>query len=133
MNAAHRFHIIDAKNPEKVWLTASTRAWAELKVDTFRPCYPYCDFQILDRGEADPMPPVTPTDIAEIRRAVDFLSAARMPDGRYQYFASETREHYAVSESDIADLGRQLLAGGFARDVYSVWCADTEAQIVGAR
>ena len=35
MNTAHRFWIFEEGNPSVLWLTASTREWAERKVAAF--------------------------------------------------------------------------------------------------
>jgi hypothetical protein len=52
--------------------------------------------------------------------------------GKVAYYADETGSWYVVDEDDVADLGRRLLSGDSGAeppaDIYSVWCAETDAE-----
>ena len=56
-----------------------------------------------------------------IEIAVTFLSAEEV-EGRHRYYADETQSYWLASESDMAELGRRIQAGG--QDIYSQWCND---------
>jgi hypothetical protein len=66
------------------------------------------------------------TEDAQIARAVEYLDAVKLADGRYAYYADETRRHYVVDASDIASLGDDLWLE--LNDAYSMWCAATESE-----
>jgi hypothetical protein len=55
-----------------------------------------------------------------VRLAVDHVHAVRLEDGRYAYYASETRAWYLVTEADLLALGTAMIAA--ERDAYSFWC-----------
>jgi hypothetical protein len=56
-----------------------------------------------------------------IKNAVEFLGAVES-DGRFVYFADETRSHYAVTQDEAALLGRMLVERPRST-AYSEWCA----------
>jgi hypothetical protein len=60
----------------------------------------------------------------QLAEGVERLHASRF-GGHYIYRADETGLDYTASESDVADLGRRLLAG--EEDAYSRWCAETDS------
>jgi hypothetical protein len=62
--------------------------------------------------------------VDHLAAGVALLNAMPYSDG-FAYYESGTRAWYAVSVSDVAELGRRLTADPRA---YSLWCAETQAR-----
>lgn len=62
-----------------------------------------------------------------LSRAAAEISAIRLDDGRWAYFADETRRYNVVDEDDVAKLYDYLVDvdPAIRRDAYSHWCAGT--------
>lgn len=65
------------------------------------------------------------TEAERIARAVARLSAVRLADGDYAYYADETDRWYIVDPAEIESLCDYMDDPALDGDGYSHWCADT--------
>lgn len=73
------------------------------------------------------------TSNEHLSAAIERLSATRVSETEYAYYADETGEYVRVSEGDLTDFGRRLERdAGTERacDTYSVWCAESDGEIM---
>lgn len=61
--------------------------------------------------------------MATRRDAIERLGAVETSDGRWAYYAAETRHYYCVDAETLDDLVDLLNDADLASDAYSHWCA----------
>lgn len=73
---------------------------------------------------------MTTIDTAKLARAADHISAVRMGDGRYAYYAEEISAYVVVTAEGLAELCDYLDDddADIRRDAYSHWCAGTPGE-----
>jgi hypothetical protein len=71
---------------------------------------------------------------AHLTAAIDRLSAIRVSETEYAYYAEEVGEYVSVPTTDLEDFGRRIEADAGtdrACDTYSLWCAESDGKFLG--